>query len=75
MRGSGLNSDDESDHGIIQRSLDNLFRRLHEQDYSNVEVSVSFLEIYNEELEDMLNPVGNEFISNNKCISYQIGSC
>ena len=52
MRGSGLDS--ETDHGIIQRSLSNLFRRLKEQDYTDINVSVSFLEIYNEELEDML---------------------
>lgn len=52
MRGSGLDAD--TDHGIIQRSISNLFRRLKEQDYSDINVSVSFLEIYNEELEDML---------------------
>eukprot|EP00040_Diaphanoeca_grandis_P036411 m.232044 g.232044 ORF g.232044 m.232044 type:complete len:1131 (-) comp33613_c0_seq8:3838-7230(-) len=55
MRGSSMTTD-ESDHGIIQRSLENLFRRLHEQDYTGVNVSVSFLEIYNEDLEDMLKP-------------------
>lgn len=57
MRGSSLSmKQDPSDHGIIQRSVNNLFRRLNEQDYTDIKVSVSFLEIYNEELEDMLEP-------------------
>ncbi|EDQ92028.1 uncharacterized protein MONBRDRAFT_1544, partial [Monosiga brevicollis MX1] len=46
-------SGDPSKHGIIQRSLVHLFNRLNEHDYSNVEVKSSFLEIYNEELEDL----------------------
>eukprot|EP00047_Mylnosiga_fluctuans_P020491 m.92966 g.92966 ORF g.92966 m.92966 type:complete len:1128 (-) comp8525_c1_seq1:83-3466(-) len=46
-------SGDESKHGVIQRSVIHLFRRLQEHDYSEVKVSTSFLEIYNEELEDL----------------------
>eukprot|EP00039_Didymoeca_costata_P033143 m.40858 g.40858 ORF g.40858 m.40858 type:complete len:1102 (-) comp9716_c0_seq1:114-3419(-) len=53
MRG---NLKSKEDHGIIQRSLENLFRRLNEQDYANIKVKVSFLEIYNEELQDLLEP-------------------
>ena len=51
MRGT---LDNEDEHGIIQRSIGNLFRRLSEQDFSEVSVKCSFLEIYNEELEDLL---------------------
>lgn len=49
---------DGKQFGVIQRSIENLFRRLDEQDYANVKVSCSFLEIYNEELEDLLLPKG-----------------
>lgn len=45
--------DDVTQHGVIQRSVDNLFRRLQEHEYSDIKVAVSFLEIYNEELEDL----------------------
>lgn len=58
MRGTSLQGGE--DDGIIQRSIDNLFRRLKEQDYTDINVSVSFLEIYNEELEDMINPKNNK---------------
>lgn len=58
MRGTSLSGGD--DDGIIQRSVSNLFRRLNEQDYSDIKVSVSFLEVYNEDLEDMLNPKNNK---------------
>lgn len=44
------------DPGVIQRAIGALFERLPEQDYTDIAVSVSFLEIYNEELLDMLNP-------------------
>ena len=46
-------SSDEFSQGIIQRSVLHLFRRLAEHDYSDVHVAASFLEIYNEELEDL----------------------
>jgi kinesin family protein 11 len=54
MRG---NLDNESQHGVIQRSLEALFRRFGEKDYGDVKLKVSFLEIYNEELEDLFSPV------------------
>lgn len=37
QKGGDLSSD-PSKHGIIQRSLNNLFRRLKEQDYTDIEV-------------------------------------
>ena len=46
-------SNDASKQGIIQRSIVHLFRRLQEHDYTDIKVSASFLEIYNEELEDL----------------------
>lgn len=46
--------------GIVPRCIVDLFRKLHEQSESNegfkYEVYVSFLELYNEELIDLLNP-------------------
>jgi len=54
MRGhSGKNV---AGHGVIQRSLEMLLRRLPEQQYSDIKMSVSFLEVYNEELMDMFKP-------------------
>ena len=58
MRGN-LNGPEE-EHGIIQRSVDGLFRRLAESDFEDVRVSVSFLEIYNEDLEDLLTDTAKE---------------
>lgn len=52
----GTSGADASDHGVIQRSLEALLRRLPEQDYTDVSLSISFLEVYNEELMDMLRP-------------------
>eukprot|EP00048_Salpingoeca_helianthica_P015751 m.228427 g.228427 ORF g.228427 m.228427 type:complete len:1144 (+) comp17477_c0_seq1:140-3571(+) len=46
-------SADLSKQGIIQRSVTHLFRRLQEHDYTDVKISGTFLEIYNEELEDL----------------------
>ena len=47
--------DDVAQHGVIQRSVTSLFKRLHENpDYTDVETYVSFLEVYNETLEDLL---------------------
>eukprot|EP00045_Choanoeca_perplexa_P015626 m.199395 g.199395 ORF g.199395 m.199395 type:complete len:185 (-) comp17043_c0_seq56:2441-2995(-) len=46
-------SADVSQHGIIQRSMVHLFSRLTEHDYTDIGVKCSFLEIYNEELEDL----------------------
>eukprot|EP00730_Choanoeca_flexa_P000590 TRINITY_DN10260_c0_g1_i10.p2 TRINITY_DN10260_c0_g1~~TRINITY_DN10260_c0_g1_i10.p2 ORF type:complete len:323 (+),score=72.47 TRINITY_DN10260_c0_g1_i10:113-970(+) len=46
-------SEDIKQHGIIQRSLVHLFSRLTEHDYTDIGVKCSFLEIYNEELEDL----------------------
>eukprot|EP00035_Acanthoeca_spectabilis_P020291 m.432117 g.432117 ORF g.432117 m.432117 type:complete len:1136 (-) comp17393_c0_seq1:46-3453(-) len=53
MRGHGS---DPSQHGVIQRSLEMLLRRLPEQEYTDISMSVSFLEVYNEELMDMFRP-------------------
>lgn len=47
-------SDDPSQLGIIQRSVNQLFERMFEiEDYTDVKISCSFLEIYMEELEDL----------------------
>ena len=46
-------SDDPSKFGIIQRSVVYLFRQFQEKMYSNVSMKCTFLEIYNEELEDL----------------------
>ncbi|EGD72373.1 hypothetical protein PTSG_00393 [Salpingoeca rosetta] len=48
-------SSNENQHGIIQRSLSHLLRRLHEHEYTDIKVKCSFLEIYNEELEDLFD--------------------
>ena len=43
--------------GIIFRAMDDLFKRIEElQDDKNFEVSLSYLEIYNETIRDLLNP-------------------
>ena len=47
-------SDDVSKYGIIQRSVTDLFEKLAQKAYSDVKLSCSFLEVYNEELEDLL---------------------
>ena len=52
MRGD-LSPDDPSKFGIIQRSIEYLFRQFQEKMYSNVSMKCTFLEIYNEELEDL----------------------
>eukprot|EP00055_Hartaetosiga_balthica_P011863 m.55546 g.55546 ORF g.55546 m.55546 type:complete len:1149 (+) comp7756_c1_seq3:30-3476(+) len=51
MRGD-LSQNPDS-YGIIQRSLVHLLKRLHEQEYTDIKVKCSFLEIYNESLEDL----------------------
>ena len=48
-------SEREEQHGIIQRSLHHLMRRLHEHEYTSISVKCSFLEIYNEDLEDLFD--------------------
>ena len=48
-------SDDVRQHGVIQRSMVHLFTRLTEHDYTDIGVKCSFLEIYNEELEDLFS--------------------
>ena len=53
MRGTGSHP---TNHGVIQRSLEMLLRRLPEQEYKDISMSVSFLEVYNEELMDMFKP-------------------
>ncbi|PVF94748.1 kinesin-domain-containing protein [Serendipita vermifera] len=49
----------ETDPGIIYATMAELFQRIEErkEDYS-VDVSLSFLEIYNEEIRDLLAPAG-----------------
>ncbi|KAG1350738.1 hypothetical protein G6F62_003179 [Rhizopus arrhizus] len=59
--GTGLEATVNPEHeGIVPRCIVDLFRKLHEQSESNegfrYEVYVSFLELYNEELIDLLNP-------------------
>eukprot|EP00729_Bicosta_minor_P009835 gene9835-29974_t len=56
MRGDMTN---EMNHGVIQRSIEALFRRLKEKDYTDIKLKVSFLEIYNEELEDLFSPLSH----------------
>ena len=55
---------DERDKGILPRAIEELFKRLQEQqdknkDYS-YKVAVSFLELYNEDLVDLLCPKENK---------------
>ncbi|KAG1149520.1 hypothetical protein G6F37_007937 [Rhizopus arrhizus] len=59
--GTGLEATVNPEHeGIVPRCIIDLFRRLREQSESSeefrYEVYVSFLELYNEELIDLLNP-------------------
>jgi hypothetical protein len=39
-------SDDPSKYGIIQRSIEQLFRQFQEKMYSNVSMKCTFLEVY-----------------------------
>ena len=64
MGTSTISQLDERDKGILPRAIEDLFLRLEQQketcpDYS-FSVSVSFLELYNEELVDLLCPKENK---------------
>ncbi|EDO49629.1 predicted protein, partial [Nematostella vectensis] len=48
-------SDDEDSQGVIPRLIQDLFRHI-EQDKCEYSLKVSFLEIHNEEIHDLLNP-------------------
>ncbi|KAJ3185213.1 Kinesin-like protein kif21b [Gaertneriomyces sp. JEL0708] len=59
--GTGLDTAEPEDHGLVPRAIYYLFDRLRDQALSNpegfkYEVYVSFLELYNEEIVDLLNP-------------------
>ena len=54
MEGNGNTSKNEEDDGIIQRAIKSIFHQL-EQDEIESTVIVSHLEIYNEELQDLLS--------------------
>ena len=56
MEGENLNSDEDTTmHGVIPRSANAIFSALeNDEDYVSYDVSCSFLEIYNEELCDLL---------------------
>eukprot|EP01135_Chromosphaera_perkinsii_P007531 Nk52_evm15s913 gene=Nk52_evmTU15s913 len=54
-----LNWQEDPDSGIIPRTLHNLFEIL-EQQTSEYSVKVSFVELYNEELRDLLNSNDNQ---------------
>lgn len=46
----------ESDPGVIPRSAEHLLSLLKLPEYSNAELSMSYLEIYNEKVYDLLQP-------------------
>ncbi|KAI9000288.1 P-loop containing nucleoside triphosphate hydrolase protein, partial [Gaertneriomyces semiglobifer] len=59
--GTGLDTAEPEDHGLVPRAIYYLFDHLRDQALSNpegfkYEVYVSFLELYNEEIVDLLNP-------------------
>ena len=44
-------------HGLIQRSIQKLIEKIQPlRSYKNVQMNVSFLQIYNEKIYDLLNP-------------------
>lgn len=44
-------------HGLIQRSVQKLIEKVQPlRSYKNVQMNVSFLQIYNEKIYDLLNP-------------------
>jgi hypothetical protein len=57
MISNELIQDDKNDDGIIPRMIDALFAAIEKKkETNNVSLKVSFLELYNEEIRDMLNP-------------------
>ena len=48
-----INSEDHK--GVIPRAVEAIFRKLEHKKYLNSDVAVSFLEIYNEDLTDLLS--------------------
>lgn len=46
----------ESDPGVIPRSAEHLLSLLKLPEYNNAELSMSYLEIYNEKVYDLLQP-------------------
>eukprot|EP00042_Codosiga_hollandica_P044395 m.436557 g.436557 ORF g.436557 m.436557 type:complete len:1199 (-) comp56774_c0_seq1:270-3866(-) len=61
MQGDRLG--DPAHAGIVQRSIDMLFQLFHEKRYTHVNLKCTFLEIYNEELEDLLAERGPRDLS------------
>lgn len=49
----GVPGGSAEDAGLIQRSIFDIFNQMKTQDYSDIKMSCSFLEIYNEELLDL----------------------
>jgi hypothetical protein len=54
------NIDDDVEMGVIPRAAMSIFSELTSDKYSSWTAKVSYLEIYNEELSDLLTPVGNK---------------
>ena len=48
------NLDNDEDHGVIPRSTGAIFEALDDEDIISHRVACSYLEIYNEELRDLL---------------------
>ena len=53
--GTGVPIDKDPQAGIIPRALNSLFDNLHKSDATEWSVRVSFLELYNEEIFDLLS--------------------
>jgi len=54
------NLDCDEDRGLVPRAAAAVISALQEGDYADYTVTVSYLEIYNEELSDLLTPVGQQ---------------
>ena len=52
--GTGVPIEKDPEAGIIPRALNSLFDNLHKSDATEWSVRVSFLELYNEEIFDLL---------------------